>query len=176
MGKDNDKHLTDFKNAILCAFPDVVFEGKITRHDGAWLPELTEENAIHDDDMFLYETLKGHKWSDIPRQFLYDMAGGFVLLTNEALIAFMGAWLMCSLENLTGQNDVREYFIYTFGRKNEGQIKDFTIGMLRAFNPAQLAVLRLLLMEFSKSESSSFVRENADNAVKFIDSLRSGTE
>jgi hypothetical protein len=68
-----------------------VFEGKITRHDGAWLPELTEENAIHDDDMFLYEALTGHKWSDIPRRFLYDMAGAFVLLTNEALIAFMAA-------------------------------------------------------------------------------------
>ena len=52
-----DQHLTDLQNAILRAFPDVVFEGKITRHDGAWLPELTEENAIHDDDMFLYEAL-----------------------------------------------------------------------------------------------------------------------
>src|SRR6267142_973174 len=171
MNIDNDEHLTDLKNAILRAFPDVVFEGKITRHDGAWLPELTEENAIHDDDMFLYEALKGHKWSDIPRQFLYDMAGAFVLLTSEALIAFMGAWLMCSLENLTGQNDVREYFIYTFGRKNEAQIKDFTISLLRAFNPEQLAVLCLLLAEFSKIESSNFVREHAHNAVKLIESL-----
>lgn len=171
MSIDNDEHLTDLRNAILRVFPDVVFEGKITRHDGAWLPELTEENAIHDDDMFLYEALKGHKWSDIPCQLLYDMPGAFVLLTNEALIAFMGAWLLCSLENLTGQNDVREYFIYTFGQENEAQIKDFTINLLRAFNAEQLAVLRLLLMEFSKSESSSFVRDHAHNAVKLIESL-----
>lgn len=176
MGQDNDEHLNSLKNAILSAFPDVVFEGKITRHDGAWLPELTEDNAIHDDDMFLYEALKGHKWSDIPRQFLYDMPDGFVLLTSEALIAFMGAWLTCSLENLTGQNDVREYVIYTFGRKEEGENKDFTRGMLRAFNQEQLAVLRSLLTEFSQSESSNFVREHADNAVSLIESLTTGVE
>lgn len=170
MSIDDDQLLNDLKNAILRAFPDVLFEGKITRHDGAWLPELAEENAIHDDDMFLYEALKGHKWSDIPRQFLYDIPDGFVLLTKEALIAFMGAWLMCSLENLTGENGVREYFIYTFGRKKEGESKDFTIGLLRAFNPEQLAVLRLLLMEFSKSEPSNFVREHAHNAIKLIES------
>lgn len=171
MSIDDDQQLRDLKTAILRAFPDVVFEGKVTRHDRAWVPELTEENAIHDDDMFLYEALKGHKWRDIPRQFLYDMPDGFVLLTNEALIAFMGAWLMCSVENLTGENGVREHFIYTFGRKEDGQSKDFTIGLLRAFNPEQFAVLRLLLAEFSKRESSNFVREHAHNALKLIESL-----
>jgi hypothetical protein len=39
MSIDDDQHLSDLKNAILRAFPDVVFEGKLTRHDGAWLPE-----------------------------------------------------------------------------------------------------------------------------------------
>ena len=171
MSIDHDQHLSDLKSAILRAFPDVTFAGKITRHDGAWLPELTEENAIHDDDMLLYEALKGHKWSDIPHQFLYQVPDGFVLLTNEALVAFMGAWLMCSLENLTGENRVREYFIYTFGRKKEAESKHFTTRMLRALNPEQLAVLRLLLAEFSKTESSEFVREHADSAVELIESL-----
>ena len=83
----------------------------------------------------------------------------------------MGAWLMRSLENPAGKNDVREYFIYTFGRNKEAQSKDFTISLLRAFNPEQLAVLRLLLGEFSKSEPSGLVRECAHNAVKLIDSL-----
>jgi hypothetical protein len=112
MGKDNDKHLTDLQNAILRAFPDVVFEGQITPHDGEWPSELTE-NAIYDgqviygDEMLLHEGLKGHKWSDIPREFIQGMAIDFVLLTSEALVAFIAAWLMRSLENLTGKNDVR---------------------------------------------------------------------
>jgi hypothetical protein len=169
--KGRDERLTALRSAILSAFPDFVYEGKITRHDGEWLPELTEENAIHDDDKLLYEALNGHKWSDIPQQFLYEMPGDFVLLIDEALVAFIGAWLMCSLENLQRENDVREYFVYTFGRKDETQTKDFSVGLLRAFNPQQLAVVRLLLVEFSQSESSRFVREYALEAVKLIDHL-----
>ena len=181
MSIDSHEHLTDLKNAILRAFPDIVFECKITPQDGEWPNDLTE-NAIYEgqviygDEKILYEGLKGHKWSDISRQFIEGMAIDFVLLTSEALVAFIAAWLMRSLENLAGQNDVREYFIHTFGGKKEGQSKEFTISLLRAFNPEQLTVLRLLLMEFYKSESSSFVREHANSAVKFIDSLSMGTE
>jgi hypothetical protein len=181
-GMDTDEHLTDLQNAILRAFPDVVFDGQITPHDGEWPNEPTEEDAIYDgqviygDEMLLYEGLKGHKWSDIPREFIQGMAIDFVLLTSKALVAFIAAWLMCSLENLTGENDVRQHFIYKFGPNKDEQSRDFTISLLRAFNPEQLAVLRLLLAEFSKSESSSFVREHAHNAVKFIDNLSIGPE
>lgn len=81
--------LTDLQNAILRAFPDVVFDGQITSHDGAWPHEPTEEGAIYGDEKLLYEGLKGHKWSDIPRQFIQRMATDFVLLTSEALEPWM---------------------------------------------------------------------------------------
>jgi hypothetical protein len=178
---DTGEHLTHLRNAVLRAFPDVVFDGQITPHDGEWPNDLTE-NAIYEgqviygDEKILYEGLKGHKWSDISRQFIEGMAIDFVLLTSEALVTFIAAWLMRSLENLTGQNDVRNYFIYTFGLNKDEQSRDFTISLLRAFNPEQLAVLRLLLAEFSKSESSNFVREHAHNAMKLIESLSIGPE
>ena len=171
-----NEHLTDLQNAILRAFPDVVFDGQITRHDGEWPDEVTEETPLYEgqviygDEMLLYEGLKGHKWSDIPREFLYGMTGDYVLLTSEALVAFIAAWLMCSLDDLAGENLVRDLFIYTFSPHREGS-EELTIDRLRAFNPEQLAVLRLLLTEFSQSESSSYVREHALNAAKFIDSL-----
>jgi len=171
------EHLTDLQNAILRAFPDVVFDGQITPHDGEWPDEVTEETAIYEgqviygDEMFLYEGLKGHKWSDIPREFLYGMTDDYLLLTSEALVAFIAAWLMCSLDNLAGENHVRDLFIYTFSPNRDEQSRDFTISLLRAFNREQLAVLRLLLAEFSKSESLKYVREDALNAVKFIDGL-----
>jgi hypothetical protein len=41
-GVDTGEHLTDLKNAILRAFPDVVFDGQITPHDGEWPNDLTE--------------------------------------------------------------------------------------------------------------------------------------
>jgi hypothetical protein len=178
---DNDEHLTDLQNAILHAFPDVVFDGQITRHDGEWPDEVTEETAIYEgqvmygDEMLLYEGLKGHKWSDIPREFIEGMVMDFVLLTSEALAAFIAAWMMRSLENLAGKNNVRGYFINMLSPDRE-ESKELTIALLRAFNPEQLAVLRLFFVELSKSESSSFDREHAHNAVKFIDSLSIGPE
>jgi hypothetical protein len=181
MGKDNDKHLTDLKNAILRAFPDVVFDGQITRHDGEWPEEVTEETAIYEgqviygDEMLLYKGLKGHRWSDISREFIEGMAMDFVLLTSEALAAFIAAWMMRSLENLAGENEVRSDFINMLCPNRE-ESKELTINLLRAFNHEQLAVLRLFFVEFSKNEPSSFVRESAYNAAKFIDSLSINTE
>jgi hypothetical protein len=98
------------------------------------------------------------------------MTDEYVLLTSEALVAFIAAWLMCSLENLAGENHVRDLFIYKFSSDRE-ESKELTIDLLRAFNPEQLAVLRLFFVESSKNESSKYVREDALNAGKFIDSL-----
>lgn len=181
MSGNSAEHLTELRNAILRAFPDVVFDGQITPHDGEWPDEPKEEDLIegqpiYGDEMLLYEGLKGHKWSEIPRDFLQGMSGDYVLLTSEALAAFIAAWLMRSLEDLTGDNDIRQIFIYALSPRDEAEGKEFTISLLRAFNPGQLAVLRLLLNEFSQSESSSFVRQRAHYAVKFIDSLSIGPQ
>ncbi|HEY2168698.1 MAG TPA: hypothetical protein VGJ30_03675 [Candidatus Angelobacter sp.] len=178
MSIDNDEHLTDLQNAILRAFPDVVFEGQITPHDGEWPNEPTEHDiyegqVIYGDEMLLYEGLKGHKWSDIPREFIEGMVIDFVLLTSEALVAFIAAWLMRSLENLTGVNDVRRHFINMLSPDRE-KSNELTKDLLGAFNPEQLAVLRLFFIEFSKNERSSFVRERADNAARLIERLSTG--
>lgn len=74
MDKDNDKHLTELQKAILRAFPDTIFDGQSTPHDGEWPNDLTE-NAIYEgqvvygDEKILYEGLKGQKWRDISQQF-----------------------------------------------------------------------------------------------------------
>jgi hypothetical protein len=180
MDKDNDKRLTELRNAILRAFPDVVFEGQITLHDGEWPSKPDEDDmyegqVIYGDEMLLYEGLKGRKWSDIPREFLEGMAIDFVLLTSEALVAYIAAWLMRSLENLTGGNDVRTHFINMFSQ-NRYEDRKLTVDLLRAFNAEQLATLRLFFVEFSKCEPLSFVRESAHNAATFIDSLSMGME
>ena len=74
MDKDNDKHLTELQKAILRAFPDTIFDGQSTPHDGEW-PNDLKENAIYEgqvvygDEKILYEGLKGQKWRDISQQF-----------------------------------------------------------------------------------------------------------
>jgi hypothetical protein len=44
-----DERVRSLRDAIRRAFPVGAYEGKITNCDGVLLPELTEENAIHDD-------------------------------------------------------------------------------------------------------------------------------
>jgi hypothetical protein len=158
------------RDSVRRAFPEVTYAGKVTRHDGAWLPELTEENAIHDDDMFLYEGLIGKKWTEVPKQLLYNFPDGFVLLTDEALAAFLGAWLMRSLDHIDGENPVREFSVYAFS-PGEGSTADLNISFLRALTPEQRSTVRSVLAEFAEREPSEFIREHAAKAVQLIDNL-----
>jgi hypothetical protein len=166
-----DERLTALRDSIVRVFPSIPYTGQVTPHDGAWLPELTEENAIHDDDMLLYEALHGRKWSDVPRDFIYAMAGDFVLLTDEALVAFLAAWLVRSLENIDGKNWVREMFVYSFSPIGTMPTRDLIVKHLRALNLDQRALVRALLVEFGQRERSEFIRRHAASAVELIDSL-----
>ena len=159
------------RDAIRRSFPVVLYVGKITNCDGAWLPELTEENAIHDDDKFVYEALKGRTWPDIPKQFLRNEPDGFVLLTDEAFVAYLAAWLMCALDDMDGENNVREFLIYAMSPSHDQQ-RDITpvkIRRLKLLNSEQRATIRSLLTEFAERERSSFIRRFATNAVELID-------
>lgn len=178
MSKDSAAHkrIVALQDAIRHAFPAIPHAGKITCHDGAWLPELTDENAIHDDDMFVYEALSGRVWPEIEKEFLHTQADGYVLLTNEALRAYLGAWLVCSLDNIDSENNVREFLVYAFSPDHE--VPEMTwskMERLRALNPEQRLVLRSLLSEFAQRERSSFVRKLAIDAVELIDSLHSSS-
>src|SRR3954453_2287094 len=151
--------------------PFITYDGKITTCDGAWLPELTEENAIYDDDMFVYEALKGRTWPDIEREFLYSQPDGFVLLTNEDLVASLAAWLMGSLGDINGENVVREFVVYSFA-PNPDQVPDMTswkAERLKVLTKRQRTVLRSLLVAFAERERSDFVRKHAASAVQLID-------
>jgi hypothetical protein len=166
-----DERIKGLRDAVRRSFPVVAYEGKITTCDGAWLPELTEENAIHDDDMIVYEALKGRTWPEIPREFLGHQPDGFVLLTDQALVAYLAAWLMCALDDMEGENSVREFVIYSFSPSHD-QKPDMTpekIRRLRLLNSEQKGTLRTLMTEFAEREHSNFIRDLAARAVELID-------
>ena len=173
-----DERVTILRDGIRRAFPTVPHTGNITRHDGAWLPELTEENAIHDDDKFVYEALKGRNWTDVPKRFLHEEPDGFVLLTEEALVAYLAAWLMCSLDDIDSENKVREFVVYSFSPSPDllGSNTNFIVSRVQALSPAQRSVVRSLLSEFSQREVSSSIREDAAKGVALIDTLPSSPQ
>ncbi len=163
-----DERLAILRRAIRQAFPPVSYTGKITRCDGAWLPGMTEDNAIHDDDMFVYEALKNRSWNDVPTGFLHEQQpDGFILLADDALPAYLPAWLMYSLDKIDGENTIREYLVYAFSPRDT----IFAGNMLRALSPEQRSVVRSLLAEFARVERSDFIRDHAAAAVKLFDGL-----
>ena len=159
---DNEK-VVALREAILRSFPAREHKGKITEVDGEWLPELTEENEILDDEKFLYEAVNGRLWTQVSKMYLQSAPDGFVLLSDEAFAAFLPAWLILSLENMDGENEVREFLIYSFSSSMQ---------QFRVLNTEQQDVVRALVDEFSKFERSSFIREYAREALALIDRKR----
>jgi hypothetical protein len=165
----SDERLAALRDAVPRVFPSFLYRGPITRYDGAWLQELTEENAIPEDYKYLYEELHGRQWTEAPKDLVHAIPAFFLFLTHEALVAFLPAWIMCALEDINGKNEVREYFIYPFSPSKEASQRDFELGMLRALNPDQRSLLRSVLVEFAQRERSEYLRGHASAAVKFID-------
>jgi hypothetical protein len=165
MGIEEDRHPPDeqiilLRESIRRSFPARVYTGDITPNDGIVAFELTEDQAILDDDQFLYRALKGQQWTDVPREFLKSQPDGYLLLADEAFAAFLSAWLVCSLENIEGENEIREFLAYSFCE---------TMRQFRLLNPEQRHTVRSMLAEFTQRGTVPFVREFMVKALRLID-------
>jgi len=160
--ESEDKRVATLRDAIRKAFPVVTYTGRITRHDGGWLHDLTEHSAIHEDDLFVYQALRGKTWTEVSPGFLRDQPDGFVLLTDAALPVYLGAWLMCSLEDIPAENPVREDVVNSFSGSAH---------LLRALNSEQRAALRSLLAFFHDCERNSYLQQRCAEALTHLDKL-----
>jgi hypothetical protein len=163
------ERLAALRESVPRVFPLVAYHGPVTPYDGDWLAGLTEENAFLEEYIWLYEALHGRQWSEVPKDVVCAIPSELSFLTSEAVAAFLPAWILCSLENITGKNEVREHFIYTFSPAGDAGLTDFQLGRLRALSPDQRSLLRALLVEFAHVEPSEFLRDHAAATVKFID-------
>lgn len=143
------------------SFPAETYLGKVTEFDEEFSEELREDQSPIDDDFHLYQDLKGRKWTDVPHSLLESQPDGFVLLTNEAFVAFLAAWLMYSLTSMYAENEVRNFIIYSF---------EHTLRQFRFLNREQRLTVRSLLAEFVRNGTVPFVSQCAAKAVALIDS------
>jgi hypothetical protein len=161
MEHDNNRQTgVDYvREQIRREFPDTVFLGKITPVDGRSDDEFDEERD-------LFEVLSGRKWSDIPRSFLERNPDGFVLLVDNAFVAFLPAWLSFSLTN----DEVRELLVYAFSPHVHGsdEWKKCTDRRLRSLAAAQRAVLLEVLKLHLETEPSRSIKEHAQKAVDYV--------
>jgi hypothetical protein len=153
VGRQPENAIATLRESILLAFPAESYTGQVTPHDGESAEEL-------DDDEELYNTLRGQRWIDVPKQLLERQPDGFVLLTDAAFVTFIAAWLMRALEDVDNKNEVRNFVVYSFCNN---------LRQYRLLNKEQRNVLRSLLEEFSKRGSSAYVKRLASDAVALID-------
>ncbi len=154
-----DERVTALREMIKQTFPADRYAGPVTPYDpGPWAEELDEEQV-------LYETLKGRSWTEAPADFLQQYPDAYLMLTAEAFVAFLAAWLNYSLENMGGENEVREYLVYACSPPGESW------KVLSPLNPRQRASVRALMAEFVENEQSGLIREKAVKALTRIDEL-----
>jgi hypothetical protein len=164
------------RESIRRAFPADTYTRRVTPHDDELSSELREDQAILEEDQDLFRAFKGRNWTEVPKQFLESLPDGLPLLTDEAFVAFLPAWLVCSLENIDGENEVRNFVVYNFSPRPE-MVPDMTWfikNRLQLLNPEQRRVVRSLLLEFTERGTSPFVKALAAKGVSLIDTLGAG--
>jgi hypothetical protein len=155
--QERDARIALLRDSIRRSFTDVTYIGKVTANDDQIDdPEL-------DEDRDLYEALKVRHWTEVKTDLLQQLPSGYGLLTDEALVAFLPAWLMHALENMDGQNEVRNFLAYSFSH---------TMRQFRVLNSEQQSTVRSLLVEISETDPSSFIRDHAIQAIALIDRKR----
>jgi hypothetical protein len=154
-----DEQIALLRETVKKAFPAEKYSGAITQHDpGPWDEERDEEQA-------LYETLKSKTWTETSPDFLQANPDAYLLLTPLAYRAFVAAWLNYSLEHMEGENEVREFLIYTCCPPGH------CWEILSPLSPKQRGTVRALMSEFASRERSSSIREKAEKALARMDEL-----
>jgi hypothetical protein len=160
---DRSKQRDDLAAAIRAAFPICTVE-KITPIDDELTgpPIEDSDGDPYDDSRFLIAALRGITWPQIPKEFLILNPDGYLLMSEEAFVAFLPAWLIQSLEEAQNENKVREFLAYSF---NNG------FHLTSNLNRQQWSVVHALLQHFAKHDPSSFIRTKAAEAISRMSRL-----
>jgi len=165
--------IATLRESIRRAFPADAYIGTVTRYDHELSSELRENQAILDEDQDLFRALKGRRWTEVSKQLLEKMPDGYELLSDEAFAVFLPAWLCRALDDIDGQNEVRNFVVYAFSPKHDmvPDMTDHTLHRLQLLNSEQRRVVRSLLVEFTERGTPPLVRALAAKGVALIDTL-----
>jgi len=166
-GESQDDRIDALRDAIRRAFPPETYAGVVTPYDH----RLNDPDV--EDEKYFHDSLKGRKWTDLPRQLLDQNPDGYVRLTNTAFAAFLAAWLIRSLEDIGGENEVRDFVVFAFSPKHH-MVPDTTeliLERLRSLNQEQRRILQTLLVDFAELSPTELQRKLAVSGAELLDTL-----
>lgn len=101
--------LGEFRARLVQAFPPQPFYGLVSTHDEC------------DDGIALRRELPGKRWDEVSGTFVDDNSLSLALLEERALVAFLPAWLLRSLEKFDRDNLVLEFTVYSLCPGTSGE-------------------------------------------------------
>jgi hypothetical protein len=78
--------IREYRRKLIDAFPPLPFDGLVSTHDDC------------DDGIHLRRELSGKRWDQLSPKVLFHGSIGLPLLEPSALVAFLPAWLLRSME------------------------------------------------------------------------------
>jgi len=90
----------EFRGRLVQAFPPRPFHGLVSTHDEC------------DEGIALRRELPGKRWDEVPGTFVDDNSLSLALLEERALVAFLPAWVLRSMEKFDRDNLVLEFTVY----------------------------------------------------------------
>ena len=138
----------ELRDQIRSAFPAAAYYGQITVCDCG---ECT----------YIREGLRQKRWDEISAKFV-DFTCSPVLLTEEAFCAFLPAYLLRALDDLTSSAIVLELTVYSVCLSNDDDLPRMVL-RARLMTPVQIEAIRAFL---------EFVGENAADADWFRPFIR----
>ena len=103
---------TEFRKRLVEAFPPQPFYDLVSKHDEC------------DEGIALRRELPGRRWDEVSAAFVHDNSLSLALLDERALVAFLPAWLFCSVEKFDGNNLVLEFTVYFLCPGTSGEYWD----------------------------------------------------
>jgi Family of unknown function (DUF6714) len=142
------------------AFPAAAFGGAVTLADG-------ETNDDFSDERALYDAFHGKRWTEIPVSFVVSFAYALPLLTKDAFVSFLPAWLDTALSN----SEVRDALLHSLAKEIGAETSSFMKGRVSNLNDQQMKSLVQVLEHTVKVEAGKSMAGEAQLALKFVRSL-----
>lgn len=148
--------LEDFRERLILAFPPRPFGGQVSTHDEC------------DEGIALRKELPGKRWDEIPAAFVDFNSGSLPLLEASALVAFLPAWLLRSMETIGDESVLAEFTMYFLcpGSLEEGWDEKAIAERISFFDAAQRHLVGDFLRTIVEQRALPYWHPYAEHGVK----------
>jgi hypothetical protein len=121
----------DFRHRLIGSFPPRPFYGQVSTHDEC------------DEGIALLQELPGTRWDEVPAAFIDFNSGSLPLLKPSALVAFLPAWLLRSMQTIGDKSVLAEFTMYFLcpGSEDEGWDENGIAELVALFDLAQRSAI-----------------------------------